>query len=124
MRYPWVNRIVLSRRVNRQAENTVRLCGTHVSAFGDKEPVILVVHLDRSVDPQSLAEELASRVRADRCSWQSTTDEERKALAAAAFTNPASLDDKTLPSIALAGSFIVSAASGIEGVFSSQLRAL
>jgi hypothetical protein len=120
MRHPWINLIVYSRRNGLRGENAIRVCGTHQSAFGDREAVMLLIHLDVGADPGAIAAEMASRVVADRYHWETTTAAERESLAAARFTDPSQTAARTLPSIQLAGAYVVSASSSGHGVHSSR----
>ena len=120
MRHPWISRVAYSMRENRRTENTVRVIGSHKTAFGDVEPVILVLHLERHADPWPLAQDIARRAIADRIDFSRTTDEERSALQAAAWSAPESVEPGTIPAIRLAGSFIVSGSSAYLGTASSR----
>jgi hypothetical protein len=120
MRHPWISLIVYSRRNGLRGENAIRVCGTHVSAFGDREAVMLLIHLDAGADPGTIAAEMASRVVADRYDCETTTAAERESLAAARFTDPGEAAAGTLPSIQLAGAYVVSASSCGHGVHSSR----
>ena len=120
MRHPWISLIVYSRRNGLRGENAIRVCGTHQSAFGDREAVMLLIHLDPGADPGAIAAEMASRVVADRYHWETTTAAERESLAAARFTDPGQAAAGTLPSIRLAGAYVVSASSCGHGAYSSR----
>ena len=120
MRHPWISIIVYSRRNGLRGENAIRVCGTHQSAFGDRESVMLLIHLDAGADPGAIAAEMASRVVGDRYHWETTTAAERESLAAARFPGPGETAAGTLPSIRLAGAYVVSASSSGHGVHSSR----
>jgi len=120
MRHPWISQVVYSRATRRKDEHVVRVCGAHTTAFGDQEVVMLLIKFDSRTDPGTVASEIANRVMVDRLTWDTTTDDERRALQAARFADPAELPEGTLPSIRLAGSYIVSTTSGAQGVFSSR----
>ncbi len=81
---------------------------------------MLLIHLDAGADPGAIAAEMASRVVADRYHWETTTAAERESLAAARFTDPGQAAAGTLPSIQLAGAYVVSASSSGHGVHSSR----
>ena len=120
MRHPWTSRVVFSRREGRRGENTVRICGTHTSAFGDRETVMLIAHFDPNTDSSSIAQQVADRVLADRRDWVTTTDDERTRLDASRFTDPHAVAPGTLPSIELSGGYMVSPGSSGHGMHSSR----
>jgi hypothetical protein len=122
LRHPWVNRVVYARREGRRGANVVRICGTHTSAFGDQEPVMLLIYLDANTDAHEVAAAISARVINDRRDWSTTTDEVRAALDAARFTDPQQVPAGNLPSIWLPGAYIVAPGSSGLGVHSSRSR--
>lgn len=108
MRLPWIGHVVYSRRRDRRGENTVRICGTHLTALGDEESVMLIIHLNTHDDPYALAAAIASKAITDRLEWSETTEEQRAALKTAGFTDPRNVEPGTLPSIRLPGNLVVS----------------
>jgi hypothetical protein len=122
MRHPWVGRVVFAERKRRREEHSVRLCGTRVSAFGDRESVMLIAHFDGAFDTRAIATQVASRVIADRRDWTSTTDVERHALDTALSLGTRTPDAGKLPGFVLAGSYIIAAGSAREGSFSGRSR--
>jgi hypothetical protein len=88
MRHPWVNRVVYARQEGRHGANVMRVCGTLTSAFGDQEPVMLIIYLDANTDAHEVAAAISARVINDRRDWSTTTDEVRAALDAARFADP------------------------------------
>ncbi|HEY3673690.1 MAG TPA: zinc ribbon domain-containing protein [Acidimicrobiia bacterium] len=105
MRYPWISRIAYSTRQGRKGDNVVRLCGTHTTAFGEGELLMLLVQVDKTTDPRPIAQAIARKVVADRVAWETTSHEERAKLASAAFDDPSAVPVGSLPAIALAGSW-------------------
>jgi hypothetical protein len=121
IRHPWVNRVVYARREGRRGASVVRVCGTHTSAFGDHEPVMLLVYLGANTDAHEVAAAISARVINDRRDWGTTTDEVRAALDAARFTDP-QVPAGSLPSIWLPGAYVVAPGSSGLGVHSSRSR--
>jgi hypothetical protein len=83
MRHPWVNTVAFSLCDGHRGHNAIRVCGTHKTAFGDHETVMLLIYLDTYTDPRPIAAEIATRVVADRYSWATTTAAARESLAGA-----------------------------------------
>jgi hypothetical protein len=120
LRHPWISGVVYSRRQGRRGENSVRICGTHVTSFGDKEAITLILHLDPRDDPFNLASSIADRVVADRREWHRTTEAERAALDANRYPDPGILAPGTLPVLQLAGGYLIANSTAGQGVYSSR----
>ena len=107
MRHRWVNGLAYSRALGRRDANTVRIGASERNAFGERQTVILILHLDRTHDPFEVANTIAQRVIASRLAASETTDEVRAALSTAAFEDPASLAPGKLSWIGLPGSAVL-----------------
>ena len=123
MRHPWLRQLAFGPATAAKGfRGELRLCGQHLSAFGDPEDVILFLTLRHAAEAETFAEALLTRVREDRLTWEGTTDEERAALSAARVPAGANPQPGTLPSVRLAGSYRISAAAGYAGVVSARSR--
>ena len=81
MRFPWIQNILWSTpNVSRKYRRRVRVIGTHISKFGEKELVGLDFTLSNDADILPFVTTLIGRIKDDRYNFQGTSDEERALL--------------------------------------------
>lgn len=121
MRLPWISQIIYADPAGpRRSRGHIRLVGHHVTVFGDYESVLLAFHLRLPSETFSVIDALLACVVADRYHWETTTDAHRRALDDLPAPESVTATAGNLPSIELPGSYLIGAATGVQGTVSSR----
>jgi hypothetical protein len=120
MRLPWITSIVFAPvRSGRTLGGEIRICGQHLTVFGDPELVMLTFRLAQPSETNRLVDVVTAQVRADRREWSRTTDELRVALDGIPAADTVTAAPDRLPTITLPGGYRVGPSTVINGVNSA-----